>query len=52
MEEWKYCIYGGNMEILADGMTLHDALLFLRALYEDAHGLTFIIRRHPPKEAG
>ena len=53
MDDWKYAVYGGNMEILADDMALHDALLFVKALYEDAYaepGLAFIIRRNPPRE--
>ena len=48
MPEWKYDIYDGHLNLLASGMTMHDALLFCKALFEDAWTeprLTFAISR-------
>ena len=52
MSEFKYAVYDGRMNLLASDMTLYDATLFCKALFEDAFaepGLTFVISRISPK---
>lgn len=48
MPEYKYAVYDGHLNLLASGMTMHDALLFCKALFEDACAeprITFAISR-------
>lgn len=52
MPEYKYAVYDGNLNLLASDMTMHDALLFCKALFEDAWaepGLVFSIVRKSPE---
>lgn len=52
MTENKYAVYDGHMGLLASDMTLYDAMLFCKALFEDAYaepGLTFVISRVLPE---
>lgn len=51
MHEWRYSVYDANFNILASNMSLHDALLFCQAIYDDSYndpGLTLLIRRIDP----
>ena len=52
MPEYKYAIYDGHLDLVATGMKFYDALLFCKALFEDAYAeptLTFAIRRISPE---
>jgi hypothetical protein len=52
MPENKYAVYDGHMNLLASDMTLYDATLFCKALFDDAYaepGLTFVISRISPE---
>ena len=52
MPEYKYAVYDGHLNLIASGMTMHDALLFCKALFEDAYAeprITFAISRILPE---
>lgn len=54
MPEWKNSVYDGHLNLIASDMSLHDALLFCKAFYEDAYAepkVALLIQRMDPEKA-